>query len=329
VSASCTIRKAESSTPGASSRGVPSMRTSTGSPASRTCATSVSSCASDGYGEGDVAVVGGAEHAEQRAHFPQRLRRGLLDRVDCTPLLFAACGGDDSKTNAVELRGEDYAFVVSETIEGGWTTSEFTNTGREWHEFALAKPGAGKTVADVQRYLADPKSQQQPPPARVRIRAGIPTLDADEEAALTQRLEPGRYVLLRFLDAPDGRTHIEHGMVRAFVADADVPEPDATLKLGAWRAAPQLDAGRTIELRNDRDQPVSVFLTSLERGKTEQDLERRAKGGMRGPAPARFLGGAIDVPPHTSVYYRVALEQGREYTLLDDERGVQGTFTPS
>jgi hypothetical protein len=251
-----------------------------------------------------------------------------------TAFLLAACGGDHSKTNAVELRGDEYAFVMSEMIEGGWTTLEFTNTGREWHEFALAKLGSGKTIADVRRYLADPKSQQQPPPAWVRIRAGIPTLDAGEEAALTQRLEPGRYVLLCFLDAPDGKTHIEHGMVREFVvegdAEADVPEADATLELGTWQAAPQLEAGeRTIELRNDRDRPGSVFLTWFKPGMTEKDLERWEKGGMRGPAPARFLGGAIDVPPHASVYYRVKLEEGREYTLLDDERGVQKAFRPS
>jgi hypothetical protein len=93
---------------------------------------------------------------------------------------------------------------------------------------------------------------------------GHPTLDAGEEAALTQQLEPGHYVLLCFLDAPDGRTHIEHGMVREFVvkgdAGADIPEANATLTLGAWQAAPQLEAGqRTIELRNDRGRPSSVF----------------------------------------------------------------------
>lgn len=246
--------------------------------------------------------------------------------------LLAACGGNESKSNAVELRGDEYAFVMPDTIEGGWTTLEFTNTGAEWHEFALAKLGAGKTIADVRRYLADPESQQQPPPEWVQIRAGIPTLDGGEDAALTQRLEPGRYVLLCFLDAPDGKSHIEHGMVREFVveddAGADVPEADATLDLGAWRTAPQLEAGeRTIELRNDSDRPGSVFLTSFAPGKTEQDLTRWEQSGMRGPAPARFLGGAIDVPPHTSVYYRVNLERGRTYTLLDDERGVEKTFT--
>ncbi len=249
-------------------------------------------------------------------------------------LLLTACGGNESKTNAVELRGDEYAFVMPERIEGGWTTLDFANTGRESHEFALAKLGSGKTIADVRRYLADPEAQRQPPPDWVQIRAGIPTLDAGEAAALTQRLEPGRYVLLCFLDAPDGKSHIEHGMLRTFEVEDDAgaatPEADATVALGAGLAAPQIEAGdRTIELRNDNDRPSSVFLTAFEPGKTERDLTRWEEGGMRGRAPARFLGGAIDVPPHTSVYYSVTLAAGREYTLLDDEHGLQKTFTPS
>jgi hypothetical protein len=249
------------------------------------------------------------------------------------PFLFAGCGGGGSGENAVELTGTEYAYVMPETIEGGWTTLDFENTGDEFHEFALAKIGGGKTFDDVRRYLADPKSQQQPPPAWVQIRPGIPTLDAGESAALTQNLEPGSYVLLCFLDAPDGKSHIAHGMVRAFEVEGDAgtsaPETDATLRLGGGLEAPSLEAGkRTLELKNDGDESGSVFLTAFETGKTEKDLERWEKTGMRGPAPAHFLGGAIDVPPHSSVYYTVTLEQGREYTLFDDVHGIQKTFTP-
>ena len=37
----------------------------------------------------------------------------------------------------------------------------------------------------------------------------------------------------------------------------------------------------------------------------------------------------IDVPAKSSAYYTVELEAGREYTLLDDERGKELSFTPS
>jgi hypothetical protein len=258
----------------------------------------------------------------------------MLITLAATAFVLSGCGGNDKKSNTIELSGTEYAYLMPQKVEGGWATLEFANTGHEMHEFALARLAGGKTIDDVRRYLADPKSQQQPPPDWVQIRPGIPTLDAGENAALTQRLEPGRYVLLCFLDAPDGKSHIAHGMLRAFEvegdAGADAPGSDATLMLGGGLKAPRVEGGeRTLELRNDGDESGSVFLTAFEPGKTEKDLKRWEEGGMRGPAPARFLGGAIDVPPHSSVYYTVTLEQGREYTLFDDVHGIQKAFTPS
>jgi hypothetical protein len=262
--------------------------------------------------------------------------------------VLAACGGSESdtdsaspapaetksKTNTVELRGGEYSYLVPETVPGGWTTLAFENTGTEPHEFALAKLAAGKTMADVEAYLADPAAQQQPPPAWVEIRAGIPTLDPGEEAALGQELEPGRYVLLCFLPDPEGMPHVVRGMVRDFVVEGDAgapaPKADVTLSLGPELTAPEVEAGeRTMALRNDGEEPASLFLTAFEPGKTEEDLTHWEENGLRGPAPATFLGGAIDVPPHSTVYYTVTLDQGREYTLLDDVNDRQLTFTPS
>jgi hypothetical protein len=258
----------------------------------------------------------------------------------------AACGGtesktdsaapapDEPKTNTVALRGGEYSYLVPETVPGGWTTLAFENTGEEPHEFALAKLADGKTIEDVEAYLADPAAQQQPPPAWVEIRAGIPTLDPGEEASLGQELEPGRYVLLCFLSDPGGVPHIARGMLRDFVVEGDAgaaaPKADVSLSLGPDLTAPDVEAGeRTFELSNDGDEPASLFLTAFEPGKTEEDLTRWEENGLRGPAPATFLGGAIDVPPHSTVYYTVALDQGREYTLLDDVNDRQLTFTPS
>ena len=59
----------------------------------------------------------------------------------------------EPEANVVELRGDEYAFVMPETIEGGWTSIRFTNTGDEPHEFALAKLTQGKTIEDVMRLL--------------------------------------------------------------------------------------------------------------------------------------------------------------------------------
>lgn len=249
-------------------------------------------------------------------------------------LALAGCGGNEAEENVVAVRGDEYAFVMPERAQPGWTTLDFTNTGDEPHEFALFRLDEGKTLADVKALLADPAAQQQGPPEWVTIVAGVPTLAAEGRAALTQELEPGRHVLVCFLDGPSGKPHFADGMIRelevAGQVRGDEPDADAELALGAGLEAPEVEAGeRTLRFRNDGDEPSSLFLVAYEPGKTAADLERWEEAGAQGPAPARFLGGAIDVPAESSVYLTLELEQGREYTLLDDERGRELSFTPS
>ena len=180
--------------------------------------------------------------------------------------------------------------------------------------------------------LTDPATQEEGPPSWVSIRAGIPTLQAGETASLTQQLEPGRYALICFLDGPSGKPHFVDGMIAvvdvAGDAGADAPEPDATLVLGKALEAPELGAGeRTLELRNDTDEPNAVFLVSYKPGKTDADLVAWEEGGMKGPAPGSFHGGAIDVPAGSSVYYTYTFERGVQYALVDDVNKIERRFT--
>ena len=123
----------------------------------------------------------------------------------------AGCGGSDAEQNVVEVSGNEYAFVMPQSIKGGWTTLRLENTGKEAHEFALVKLDVDRTRADVLEVLSDPATQEQGPPDWVTIRAGIPTLQAGETASLTQQLEPGRYALICFLDGPSGKPHFLDG----------------------------------------------------------------------------------------------------------------------
>ena len=251
-----------------------------------------------------------------------------------TAAILAGCGGGDTEENVVEIQGDEYAFVMPASLDGGWTTLRLENTGDEPHEFALAKLEGNRTRADVLEVLSDPATQEQGPPEWVAIRAGIPTLQAGEAAALTQRLEPGRYALICFLDGPSGKPHFLDGMVSVVeVGDdsgAEAPEPDATLNLGKSLQAPELEAGeRTLELRNGAGEPNAVFLVSYEPGKTDEDLAAWEEGGMKGPAPGSFHGGAIDVPPHSSVYYTYTFESGVDYALVDDVNEIERRFRVS
>ncbi len=257
----------------------------------------------------------------------------VLIAIVAAGLALAGCGGDDDTMNVLELRGDEYAYIGPEQAEGGMTTLRFTNTGEEPHEFALARLADGKTIEDVETHLQSPAAEG-PPPAWVTIVAGVPTVAAGETVSLTQDLRQGTHVLLCFLSAPDGKSHIAHGMLKAFDvrgdAGAEPPAADAVLELDGDLAAPDLEAGeRTLELRNDGAKPGSVFIVAFNPGRTDADLRRWEESDQRGPAPARFLGGAIDVPARSSVYYTLRLDAGRAYTLLDDEHGIARSFTPA
>ena len=248
-----------------------------------------------------------------------------------TVAMLAGCGGGDTDENVVEIQGDEYAFVMPSTVEGGWTTLRLENTGEEAHEFALAKLDGDRTRADVLEVLSDPATQEQGPPDWVTISAGIPTLRAGATASLTQQLGPGRYALICFLDGPSGKPHFLDGMLSVIDvgddAGAKAPEPDATLTMGKSLQAPELEPGeRTLELRNEADEPNAVFLVSYKPGKTDKDLVAWEEGGMKGPPPGSFHGGAIDVPPHSSVYYTYAFETGVEYALVDDVNEIERRF---
>jgi len=248
-----------------------------------------------------------------------------------TTVAVAGCGGNDTEKNVVGIQGDEYAFVMPASIKGGWATLRLENTGEEPHEFALAKLDGDRTRADVLEVLSDPATQEQGPPDWVTIRAGIPTLQAGETASLTQQLEPGRYALICFLDGPSGKPHFLDGMLSLVDVGEDAgagsPKPDATLALGKSLQAPELQPGeRTLELKNDADEPNAVFLVSYKPGKTAEDLAAWEEGGMKGPAPGSFHGGAIDVPPHSSVYYTYTFERDIQYAVVDDVNKLERRF---
>ena len=108
---------------------------------------------------------------------------------------------------------------------------------------------------------------------------------------------------------------------------AGSPEADATVMLGKDLQAPELEAGeRTLELTNESDEPNAVFLIAYKPGKTDEDLVAWEEGGMKGPAPGSFHGGAIDVPPNSSVYYTYVFEAGIDYALVDDVNEIERRF---
>lgn len=276
------------------------------------------------------------------------MRRLLTTLLSVAGLLvLGACGGNDkgeaggtttaaatkgAEQGVIAVMGTEYAFVMPDEVEGPVVSFEFSNIGRELHEYALGRLDAGKTPADLKRRLAG--EGEQPP--WVHDVGGVPVLSAGEEITITRKLQPGKYVFLCFIPSPKGVPHYDLGMLKGFeiVGDSgrELPEPDATITAETGRYdIPTLEAGpQTLELRNADTVEREFFLVTLKPGKTLEDVDAWGEGGFKGPAPGSFLGAMQTIPPGTSVYLDIDLEAGVPYTLSDTSvaRPIVATFTP-
>lgn len=258
-----------------------------------------------------------------------------------TVAILAGCGGTTESTGneskpadelaAVRVAAREYAFVMPDRIVGGVVSMEFVNAGNELHEFALGRLAPGLTLEDVRQDLIDGADV---PDKRLEDIGGVNFLTAGERVTVTRKLREGTYVLSCYIPAPDGRPHIQLGMIRSFTiagdSGKDLPKPDAVISARAARFdVPVLHAGRqTIELRNAAQGDRGFVLMALEPGKTPRDADAWFETDGTGPAPVTFPGGMQSIPPGTSVFEELRLEAGTTYYLLEDEHGLRATFTP-
>jgi hypothetical protein len=246
----------------------------------------------------------------------------------------AGCGGDDetakTKTNAVSVKGTEYAFLMPDNVEGGVVTMRVSNAGRELHEYAIGRLKKGKTLADVRREL---ESGQEPRSAENV--AGVPGLSPGKAITITRRLRPGNYFFLCAVPSPEGVPHHELGMLKGFEvvgsSGAEQPQPDATVTAGdKAMEVPALRAGRqTLELRNAASEPREFELLELKPGSTSKDVAaffERGRPDLKA-SPATFLGAIQTIPPGEAVLLQLSLKAGGRYVFQDADHGLVTQFS--
>jgi hypothetical protein len=120
------------------------------------------------------------------------------------------------------LRLTDYSFVFDSPPVAGRHTVRVENAGGVPHDLVMMKLAPGKTLADVQAWMNPERARRpdqaaEPPPPLEEIGAmagGIAAIAPGMESWIETAFTPGEYVLLCMATAPDGRSHIEHGMAR-------------------------------------------------------------------------------------------------------------------
>lgn len=109
----------------------------------------------------------------------------------------------------------DYDFKLSRPLAAGRHTLRVRNYAAQWHEVQLFRLEPGKTVEDLERWLA---TEDGPPPGASI--GGVAALSQGHANNLAVDLTPGEYALVCFLpDSKDGKPHFVHGMVKGFTVE--------------------------------------------------------------------------------------------------------------
>jgi hypothetical protein len=199
------------------------------------------------------------------------------------------------KPHVVTVTGKDFKFDAPNEIPAGLTEFRFLNKGPSIHHMQILKLTNGKTFADLRRALA----RQGPPPAWMKEVGGPNAPAPGTESNATLMMQPGNYAIICFVDI-GGAPHFTKGMVRplkvvaASGPAASNPTPDVTATLFDYNfrlSTPIVAGTHTIKVVNNGTQPHEIELVQLAPGKTANDFLTWAGGGMKGPPPAKPIGG--------------------------------------
>lgn len=235
-------------------------------------------------------------------------------------LALAACVKKEAPPAApsattVTYTGTEYAFTGPDSIAAGLVTVRLVNAGKEPHQLGLVRIDSGKTMADIATAM---KATSGAIPAWMTFVGGPNTSDPGDSTAATQALTAGNYLLVCFIPAPDGKMHLEHGMVRMVVVSGSAPaaaEPaaDNTITLSDYTfvTAQPLTAGpHTFRVENAGPQLHEVEIMRLLPGKTMADFQTWATNMMKGPPPAMSVGGIVGLAKGRHAEFSATLSAG-------------------
>jgi hypothetical protein len=223
-----------------------------------------------------------------------------------------------AKPRVVTVTGEDFKFDAPETIPAGVTEFRFVNKGPSTHHMQILKLTGGKSFDDLRAALANPG----PPPRWLKMLGGPNAAAPGSESNATLALEPGNYAIICFVDL-GGAPHFTKGMISPLKvipdkgAGAPRPKADITASLFDYnfRLSSPISAGtHTIRVHNTGKQTHELQLVQLAPGKSVGDFITWV-GNMKGPPPAKPIGGIAGLEPGMSQVFSADFTAGN-YALV-------------
>jgi hypothetical protein len=138
------------------------------------------------------------------------------------PFVVAGPAGRAGRPAAdIVIRLADFSFQL-DSLPTGRHTVRVENTGVEPHDLAIMKLAPGMTIEDLATMLNPERARRPdqangPPPSPEppgTLAGGVAAIAPGMESFFDTEFTPGDYVLFCMATAPDGRSHIEHGMIQ-------------------------------------------------------------------------------------------------------------------
>ena len=221
------------------------------------------------------------------------------------------CTEERADVAQIAITTHDFSFEAPSSAPGGAVRITVDNQGTEPHQVELVRVRRGADQDGVAAAVLrmDPAALN----SLVTYHGGPNAVPPGEQRTTITELEPGRYVMLCFVAAPDGLLHVHKGMVGAI----EITEPEAS---GTTWSPPQ--APLEVEL-DDYDFVVAGELTpgthliAVENVGSEPHELRITSGG-----PA---GGSSTISPGERTWVELVVEPGiYQFTCFvpSSERGA-------
>src|SRR5262249_239277 len=224
-----------------------------------------------------------------------------------------------SSIPAVTITAVDYGYLMPETItlQARLVHVPLVNNGTQPDQAQVARLNPGVTRAQVLDELVT-KRDLAAAFALFTFMGGPDTISPGYGQETILSLSAGSYVLLCFVEGPDGIPHIDKGMIHFFTVSPaqdqrTLPQADGEVVMQDFRFhLPQVitqSRPLTLHVTSQGTDPHELNIVKLAQGKGIRDIAAFFQSPS-GPPPFEELGGLAALAPGGSGWIKIHLEPG-------------------
>ncbi len=277
--------------------------------------------------------------------------------VVCTLLVSCSPSSDEK---IVEVIAKDFKFEVVDSIQSGWTTFKFINTGHAEHFFLLNLLPDSISYETYHEQVSKPfeivfdslkagKSKEEAIGLLIELipgwyftdvkqMGGTGIISMGKSTEVTLSLPAGTYAMECYIKE-QGVFHTSLGMIRSLVVTEEVsatkpPLTNMEISLSNYKFETEgiLYKGKNTFAVNFIEHPElglgnDVHIVKLEENTNLDEviywLDWMNIKGLQSPAPVQFYGGMQEMPIGATSYFTVYLESG-EYAWIAETTAAKG-----